>query len=79
MYHVENPRALKWKAKGMLSVIWKPNSNAWVTEMVFHEWFSIQFVPAIRQHCSRNNLLFKALLLLNNAPGHRQLLQGFYP
>jgi len=35
VYHVENPRALKWKAMGMLPVIWKPNSNAWVTETVF--------------------------------------------
>ena len=57
MYHLENPRALKWKAKGMLQVIWKPNSNAWVTETVFQEWFSIHFVPAFRQHCSQNNLL----------------------
>ena len=79
MYHVENPRALKWKAKGMLPVIWKPDSNAWVTETVFQERFSIHFVPAIRQHCSRSNLLFKALLLLDNACGHRQPLQGFYP
>jgi hypothetical protein len=41
VYHVENSRALKWKTKGMLPVIWKPNSNAWVTETVFQEWFSI--------------------------------------
>lgn len=79
VYLVEDPRALKWKAKGMLPVIWKPNSNAWVTETIFQEWFSIHFVPAVRQHCSWNNLLFKALLLLDNALGHRQLLQDFYP
>lgn len=78
MYHV-NPIALKWKAKGMLPVIWKPNSNAWVTETVFQEWFSIHFVPAVRQHCSQNNLLFKALLLLDSALGHRHSLQDFYP
>jgi hypothetical protein len=34
VYHVENRRALKWKAKGMLLVIWKLNFNAWVTETV---------------------------------------------
>lgn len=79
VYHVENPRALKWKAKGMLPVIWKRNSNASVTETVFEEWFNIHFVPAVRQHCSWNNLLFKALLLLGNALGHRQSLQDFYP
>lgn len=59
MYHVVNPRALKLKAKGMLPVIWKPNSNAWVTETVFREWFSIHFVPAVRHCCSQNNLLLK--------------------
>jgi len=79
MYHVVNPRALKWKAKGMLPVIWKPNSNAWVTETVFQEWFSIHFVPAVRQYCSQNNLLFKALLLLDNTLEHKHSLQDFYP
>jgi hypothetical protein len=62
----------------MLPVIWKPTCNAWVTETVFQEWFSVHFVPAVRQHCSRNNLLFKALLLLDNTLGHRQSLQDFY-
>jgi hypothetical protein len=71
---------LKGKAKGMLAVIWNlRNSNAWVTGTIFQDWFSIHFVPAIRQYCSRNNLSFKAILLLDNVPGHTQSLQEFYP
>jgi hypothetical protein len=75
---VENRRALKWKAKGMLPVIWKPNSNVWVTETVLQEWFNIHTVPAVRQHCSWNNLLFKALLLLYNAAGTDNHYRTFF-
>jgi hypothetical protein len=79
VYHSQNPRALKGKAKGMLPVIWKSNSNAWVTGTIFQDWFSLHFVPAVRQHCSRNNLKFKALLVLDNTPGHPHSLQDFLP
>jgi hypothetical protein len=79
IHNSENPRALKGKAKGMLPVIWKYNSNAWVTGTIFQDWFSLHFAPAVRQYCSRNSLAFKAILLLDNAPGHPQSLQDLYP
>jgi hypothetical protein len=89
IYNSENPRALKgkakgmlpviWKSKGMLPLIWKSNSNAWVTGTIFQDWFSLHFAPAVRQYCSRNSLAFKAILLLDNAPGHPQSLQDLYP
>jgi hypothetical protein len=79
VYHSENSRALKGKAKGMLAVIWKSNSNAWVTGTIFQHWFSLYFVPAVRHYCSRNNLAFKALLVLDSTPGHPYSLEDLYP
>jgi hypothetical protein len=79
VYDSENPRALKWKPKGMLSVIMKSNSNACVNATIFQNWFSLHLVPAVRQYSSRNNLALKATLLLDNTPGHSQSLQDHYP
>jgi hypothetical protein len=78
VYHSENPRSSKGKAKGMLPVIWKSNSNAWVAGTIFQDWFCLYFVPAVRQYCSRNNLTFMALFALDNAPGHPHLLKDLY-
>jgi hypothetical protein len=79
VYHSENPRALKGKAKGMLPVIWKSNSNTWITETIFQDWFGLHFVPAVTQYCSRNSLAFKALLVLDNVPGYPHSLENLYP
>jgi hypothetical protein len=36
---------------GVLPVIWKSKSNAWVTGIIFHDWFSLHFVAAgVTQH-----------------------------
>jgi hypothetical protein len=78
VYNSENPRALKGKAKCMLPVICKSNSNAWVTGTIFQVWFDLHYVPAVRQYCSRNNLAFKILLVFNNAPGHPHSLEVLY-
>ncbi|XP_059047573.1 tigger transposable element-derived protein 1-like [Achroia grisella] len=36
----------------------------------FEEWFTKHFIPEVKQYCSNNNLAYKALLILDNAPGH---------
>jgi hypothetical protein len=64
--HLINHTALK----GMLPVIWAPNSNNWVTVIICQDRFIFQFVPPVRQYCSRNNLALKVILLLDSAPGH---------
>lgn len=70
VYHSENPRALKNIAKESLPVIWKSNAKAWVTQSIFQDWFSHSFVPEVKNYCEKNNIPFRILLLLDNAPGH---------
>lgn len=70
VYRSENPRALKNYVKSTLPVIWKANPKAWVTSILFEEWFTKHFIPEVKQYCLNNNLAYKALLILDNAPGH---------
>lgn len=44
--------------------------NARVTRVLFLDWFQKQFVSVVREHILNVNLPPKALLLLNNCPGH---------
>ncbi|KAJ8869621.1 hypothetical protein PR048_028613 [Dryococelus australis] len=79
VYHSENPRALKGNPKETLSVIWKSNSKAWVTSALFKDWFVNHFLPEVKHYCKQKNFAFKALVLLDNAPGHPQALQDLCP
>ncbi|CAK9801718.1 Tigger transposable element-derived protein 1 [Anthophora plagiata] len=78
VYQAENPRALKEKNKKLFPVIWKSNKNAWVTALIFKDWFTFHFVPTVKQYCKNNNLQFKSLLILDDAPGDPKFLQNLY-
>ncbi|KAJ8876374.1 hypothetical protein PR048_020819 [Dryococelus australis] len=46
-------------------------SRAWVTKEVFQDWYINSFVPQVKQHLNAKKLPVKAVILLDNAPGHR--------
>lgn len=79
VYQSENPRASKGILKASLPVFWRSNLTAWVTGAMFIDWFSNCFVPEVERYCARKNLPFKALLLIDNAPGHPASLQELHP
>uniref|UniRef100_UPI00358E7BA4 tigger transposable element-derived protein 1-like isoform X2 n=1 Tax=Myxine glutinosa TaxID=7769 RepID=UPI00358E7BA4 len=79
VYHSENPRAFKCMSKASLPVIWKSNPKAWVTLALFEDWFWHHFVPEVKLYCAKNNLPFRLLLILDNAPGHPTFLDDFHP
>ena len=79
VYQAENPRAFKGIWKGSLPVIWKSNKKAWVTLVLFEDWFTNHFVPEVERYCVANNIPFKILLILDNAPGHPAFLDDFNP
>ena len=69
-----NPRALKGIKKDNLPVIWRSNKKAWMTQELFNEWFTAHFVPFVENYNKEQNLDNKALLILDNAPGHSAAL-----
>ncbi|XP_018099221.1 tigger transposable element-derived protein 1-like [Xenopus laevis] len=74
-----NPRALRNVTKASLPVIWRANTKAWVTVAVFQDWFLNHFIPAVKCYCLGKNILFKILLVLDNAPGHPNTLDDIDP
>ncbi|KAG8237575.1 hypothetical protein J437_LFUL003299 [Ladona fulva] len=54
----------------MLPICYCGQKNAWVTRELFLEWFKAELVPAVQQHVKSVNLPQRALLLLDNCPGH---------
>lgn len=64
---VKNPRPFK---NVNLPVTYKCQNKAWMTKEIFHEWFHTEFVPQVHWFLQKRNLPEKALLVLDNAPGH---------
>ncbi|XP_042229138.1 tigger transposable element-derived protein 1-like isoform X1 [Homarus americanus] len=72
VYHSENPRVFKQQkvVRRQLGVYWKSNCKAWVTRQLFNEWAVEVFCPSVKNYLTTNKLPLKALLLMDNAPGH---------
>uniref|UniRef100_K7G394 HTH CENPB-type domain-containing protein n=1 Tax=Pelodiscus sinensis TaxID=13735 RepID=K7G394_PELSI len=64
VYRSENPLAMKNYVNSCLPVIWKSHRKAWMTRQLFHEWFEM------KKYCEETNLMFKILLILDNASAH---------
>ncbi|XP_066251421.1 tigger transposable element-derived protein 1-like [Euwallacea similis] len=58
-----------------LPVYWMASKKAWVTAIAFNAWFHNFFIPDVKSYLSKKGLPFKALLLIDNAPGHPPDLQ----
>ncbi|KAK4324021.1 hypothetical protein Pmani_005333 [Petrolisthes manimaculis] len=72
VYHSENQRAFKSHkiVKEKLQVMWRANTKAWVTRQFFVDWVNLAFGPQVKKYLQENNLPLRALLVLDNAPGH---------
>lgn len=61
------PRAFK---NVQLPVDYKAQNKGWMTKSVFVEWFEQLFVPSVKKFLNKQKLPQKALLILDNCPGH---------
>uniref|UniRef100_A0A8C0H4T4 DDE-1 domain-containing protein n=1 Tax=Chelonoidis abingdonii TaxID=106734 RepID=A0A8C0H4T4_CHEAB len=68
--HFHNPRCFNHLSRAKLPVIYANSKNAWMTRHIFDDWLHNSFVPAVRKHLRSKKLEAKALLLLDNCPGH---------
>ncbi|GFR15826.1 HTH CENPB-type domain-containing protein [Trichonephila clavata] len=57
--------------------MWRSNQRLWVTQDLFKEWLFKVCAPSIKDYLDTNDLPLKALLLLNNAPGHPKDLKDY--
>ncbi|GFY58405.1 zinc finger MYM-type protein 1 isoform X2 [Trichonephila inaurata madagascariensis] len=48
----------------------RSNRRAWATQDLFKEWLFKVCAPSIKDYLDNNDLPLKALLLLDNVPGH---------
>ena len=61
--------------KKCLPVYWYSNAKGWITGQIFCEYFSSQLATELKEYCEKENLSFKILILLNNAPAHPTSIQ----
>jgi DDE superfamily endonuclease len=78
VYRTENPRDLRGCSNSSLTVIWRSNKKAWMKQQIFKDWFKTYFCPVVECYCKNNNLDFKILLLIDNAPGHSISISDFH-
>uniref|UniRef100_S4RNI2 HTH CENPB-type domain-containing protein n=1 Tax=Petromyzon marinus TaxID=7757 RepID=S4RNI2_PETMA len=74
-----NPRALKGLSRNMLPVHWTANKMAWMTGQIMEDWFTQHFLVESERYCRKENLAFKVLLILDNAPGYPKHLANINP
>ena len=61
------PKCFKNVNMDALPVIYKSQRNAWMNSEIFAEWFSKEFIPAVKRHQRLQNIRSpKALLLIDN-------------
>ena len=66
-----NPRFLNMPIDShCLPVIYHHQSNMWMTQEIFAEWFHNYFVPSVKDHLIKLNLPLKAHLLVDNCSAH---------
>ena len=78
VYHSENPRALKGYNKKTLPVHWYYSRFAWMTASIFNDYSMGPLVAELKEYCMANNLPFRILMVLDNAPAHPQVLQDLH-
>ncbi|XP_059162114.1 tigger transposable element-derived protein 1-like [Physella acuta] len=70
VYHTQTPTPLKGYSKEHLRVTWRANKKAWLSGTIFEEWLNAYAIPSVKEYCARENLPFKILFVLDQAPCH---------
>ena len=73
LYKSENPRCFKGIDKSTLPVIFRSNRKAWMTSSSYKDWYVNFFIPFVEKYCLSENISFKILLIVDNAPSHPDL------
>lgn len=63
-------RALKNVCVNKLPIIWRFSKTAWMTKVIFEDWFLNHLCPAVQCYCAMKTIAHKALLFLKNCNGY---------
>jgi hypothetical protein len=61
LYRAANPRARKGNNRNLLPVFWQSNKKAWVTAVLFLDWFHQYFIPEDKRYLEEKELDFKSV------------------
>ncbi|XP_007441153.2 tigger transposable element-derived protein 1-like [Python bivittatus] len=75
----EIPCEFKNVSEHTLPIYFRSNWKAWMTDVLFEDWFMNCFIPQVKEYCCQKGIPFKILLLLDNAPGHPPHLKSLHP
>ncbi|KAG7170829.1 Tigger transposable element-derived protein 1-like 31 [Homarus americanus] len=79
IHTARKPHTYKSMDMTKLNVHWLTARKAWMFSTLSLSWFDDCFVPDVKKFCEQQNVPFKILLLLDNAPGHSPLLLDRHP
>ena len=79
IWHSEKPRAFKHINKHTLAVYHRSNKKSWMTQLLFQDAPLICYISKMERYCLKDNIPFKILLFVNNAPGHLPFISDLYP
>jgi len=68
IWHSENHKAFKHINKLTLPVYYRSNKKSWMTQLLFQDALLNCCASEMEKYCLENNIPFKILLILDNAP-----------
>ena len=74
VYLSETPRSMKGMSKKYLPVFWRSKNKAWVTKIIFKNWFRNCFCPEVKGYYEKNKWGSRAFLF-DIAPDHPVLME----
>nr|KAF6407138.1 hypothetical protein HJG59_009849 [Molossus molossus] len=70
IWHSESPRAFKHISKHTLPVYYRSNKKLRMTQLLFQDALLDCYASEMEKYCLENNIPFKILLIVDNAPRH---------
>jgi len=79
IWNSENPKAFKHINKHTLPVYYRSNKKSWMTQLLFHDALLNCYASKMEKYCLENNIPFKILLILDNAPRYPAFIGDLHP